>query len=681
MKKKFMFVLVGLMLVFLFGLTSDSHSITVDPIKIEALVGDKGTVKANIIEESLKNQVLEYTSEDSNIISIDAEGNWEAKAVGNTQLTVSLKSTPEPVTENISVKISSQKNNITGYSLTDVVPDPALKAAINQSLSRPDTTDITIEDLEGLTSLYLDGPYEINSTDPRITSLEGLQYATNLTDFSINFGDLSNPDSLAPISNLTSLKSLGLLFCYLTPDSLHHLVNLTNLDSLYLAYNRLDNLDGLEPLFEAKLQQFQNDPNTESFYFSANHNPTTDFSGVKPYFEYIKEWRIADGYPAEQAEVIAANSAMTSISPKPYEIMSMLDPNWETNIGWGMDFTPIKLPDIWSLRVNEASSQEKNRIPVKEAITDFNGEMAAFGVQYDWKEDITYSSLNFPMYIRIDNMFDLSNTITNGSNNLSPWTDTVEDYFTLETRDSFDYPGETEYYYKGRDYNIIPYNPHATGASDRQDTVLSPDGYILTYYYFEFKNFNDPVLLPGSTEFYYPNSFKNTADSTTITLASSPVLRESNIPIMNSLSNIVYEQVINWINPEPPVLNGLTNISITAGTAFDPLAGITASDPTQDGDNPDGTTPKDITSSIVIVSGSVDINTPGTYKISYKVVSPYGLEATGERTITVVANGGSGTTTGGGGTLPSTGNMPFLILGLTLLSSGALVLLKRKINN
>ncbi|WP_162473784.1 immunoglobulin-like domain-containing protein [endosymbiont 'TC1' of Trimyema compressum] len=33
----------------------------------------------------------------------------------------------------------------------------------------------------------------------------------------------------------------------------------------------------------------------------------------------------------------------------------------------------------------------------------------------------------------------------------------------------------------------------------------------------------------------------------------------------------------------------------------------------------DGLTPKDITSSIVIVSGSVDINTPGTYVIVYKV--------------------------------------------------------------
>ncbi|AMP19960.1 hypothetical protein AZF37_01070 [endosymbiont 'TC1' of Trimyema compressum] len=229
---------------------------------------------------------------------------------------------------------------------------------------------------------------------------------------------------------------------------------------------------------------------------------------------------------------------------------------------------------------------QKNRIPIKEAIIDFNGDKAIFGVDYNWKEDIGNSYISLPFYTRADEKFMYSNDLTNGYNNSSPWTDTVEDYFALETRASFDYPGETEYYYKGRDYNIVLYNPHATGSSDRQEPINTADGNIATCYYLEFKNFNDPVLLPGSTEYYYPNMFKNTADTTTITLSSRPFLKEMNIPIFNYSGSIVYKQVIHWINPEAPVIDGLTNIKITAGTLFDPLAGVTAYDPTRDGENP-----------------------------------------------------------------------------------------------
>ena len=148
------------------------------------------------------------------------------------------------------------------------------------------------------------------------------------------------------------------------------------------------------------------------------------------------------------------------------------------------------------------------------------------------------------------------------------------------------------------------------------------------------------------------------------------------IPLYNSFNNVVYNQVIQWINPEAPVIDGLTNSTITVGAVFDPLAGVTAYDPTRDGDNPEGTTPKNLTGSIVIVSGSVDINTPGTYTLVYKVTSPYGIETTGERIITVVAsdNGGGGDSNGsgttGGGTLPSTGNGLLFMLGTLVIFTG-----------
>ncbi|AMP19958.1 hypothetical protein AZF37_01060 [endosymbiont 'TC1' of Trimyema compressum] len=94
-------------------------------------------------------------------------------------------------------------------------------------MSRPVDTDITVADLETLTSLSIYGPYKMGSTEPRVKSLEGLQYAVNLSMLNISNGDLSNPNSISAIANLVKLESLDLSFSNVTSDSLRYLVNLT----------------------------------------------------------------------------------------------------------------------------------------------------------------------------------------------------------------------------------------------------------------------------------------------------------------------------------------------------------------------------------------------------------------------------------------------------------------------
>ena len=276
------------------------------------------------------------------------------------------------------------------------------------------------------------------------------------------------------------------------------------------------------------------------------------------------------GLTEEEATIYAANELMRTISPTAFEMYEQLNPLWPDYAPWSHKFETTKLLDIWTLRVNKQSSPEKNRIPIKEALIYYNGNSMIFGVEYDWREDIG-TEVQLPYYTREDGLFVYINGLTNGHDNPSPWNDTIDNYFKLETRNSFDHPGEIEYYYEGRDYNIVPYNPHATGADDRQDPTLSANGLYNTVYYLEFKNFNDPEFIPDSTEFYYPNMFKNTGDTTTITLAARPYMAVGDIPLFNSYNSVVYNQVIHWINPEAPILDGLTNTTITAGTAFDPL--------------------------------------------------------------------------------------------------------------
>ena len=83
--------------------------------------------------------------------------------------------------------------------------------------------------------------------------------------------------------------------------------------------------------------------------------------------------------------------------------------------------------------------------------------------------------------------------------------------------------------------------------------------------------------------------------------------------------------------PEPevntaPMLNGVVNMTITLGTAFDALAGVSATDK-EDGDVTDK----------IQVSGSVDTNVEGAYTLTYTVADSQGLTTTATRVITVKA--------------------------------------------
>ncbi|WP_420812227.1 immunoglobulin-like domain-containing protein [Photobacterium salinisoli] len=73
-----------------------------------------------------------------------------------------------------------------------------------------------------------------------------------------------------------------------------------------------------------------------------------------------------------------------------------------------------------------------------------------------------------------------------------------------------------------------------------------------------------------------------------------------------------------------PVLSGVSDVIVLQGEAFDPLAGVSASDE-EDGD---------LTASVT-VSGQVDVNTIGSYVLTYSVSDADGLNAEAERTVTV----------------------------------------------
>ena len=170
----------------------------------------------------------------------------------------------------------------------NVVPDPELKKTINNELGRAEDMDVTAADLESLNSIYYEGPYEENSTEPRLSSLEGLQYAINLNSFGFTFADFSNPDALAPIANLVDIEGIDIANCKLTSDSLHYFTKLVNLEYLHLPGNQIRSLIPLEPFLQGQLERYYATPHPEdfSFDFYFSRNPISDFQGWKTLLNY-----------------------------------------------------------------------------------------------------------------------------------------------------------------------------------------------------------------------------------------------------------------------------------------------------------------------------------------------------------------------------------------------------------
>lgn len=82
----------------------------------------------------------------------------------------------------------------------NVIKDKNLKAAINTSLKRDISSDITKEDLEGVK--------EILAPSNHIRSLEGLQYANNLEVLELAENEIIDA---SPIKDLKNLKVVGLI--------------------------------------------------------------------------------------------------------------------------------------------------------------------------------------------------------------------------------------------------------------------------------------------------------------------------------------------------------------------------------------------------------------------------------------------------------------------------------------
>lgn len=116
------------------------------------------------------------------------------------------------------------------------IPDEGLEREIRGALGKPEG-ELTCEDLTSLRGL--------DASEADIESIEGLQFAVNLTELDLRENDISD---ISPLANLTDLTSLNLGENGTNLSDIRPLANLTSLNKLTLFSNDISNLSSLEGL-------------------------------------------------------------------------------------------------------------------------------------------------------------------------------------------------------------------------------------------------------------------------------------------------------------------------------------------------------------------------------------------------------------------------------------------------
>ena len=220
------------------------------------------------------------------------------------------------------------------------IPDPSLRAVIEEALGKDAGTTITVPEMEKLPHIF--------AFDAQIRDLTGLEFATNLDGLWLADNMVSD---IAPLAGLTNLTSLGLGNNPITDISA--LAGLTNLKALNLAFNAITDISPLASL-------------TNLTDLTLAFNPITDISSLAG-LTNLKKLGL-DG------------NAITDISP-----LAGLTNLKALNLGYNTiaDISPLagltNLTDLW-LRSN--------------AITDISSLAGLTNLKQLWLENNVISDLS-----------------------------------------------------------------------------------------------------------------------------------------------------------------------------------------------------------------------------------------------------------------------------------------------
>ena len=150
----------------------------------------------------------------------------------------------------VAISVDPQTERIPGASV--YIPDPNLRAFIEENLGKIPNTPITVEEMTTLEVL--------RAEDKGISDLTGLESATNLGRLEIQGNQISD---LSPLAGLTKLKNLNFTRNEIT--NLSPLTGLKNLREIRISHNNIADLSPLARLSSLK-------------FFGSWGNPLSDLS-------------------------------------------------------------------------------------------------------------------------------------------------------------------------------------------------------------------------------------------------------------------------------------------------------------------------------------------------------------------------------------------------------------------
>ena len=530
------------------------------------------------------------------------------------------------------------------------IPDNNLKAELNKKIGQADGLPIYSSQLE-----QIRGKLTIVKKD--IQSLEGIQYCTNIQELDLrnnNISDLSPLGSLTnlqylnldnnklsnigPLGSLTNLNAL-----YLGNNKINDispLSSLTNLNTLGLGNNKLDDISSLSSLSKLKTLYLQSNiiSNISSLSSLTSLNTlnlnNNKINNVKPLSSLInlKTLTLDNNYIINIRDLkVLSNLTKLSISGQKHILESkdalykkkfkIENPIIDTN-GFVSNITQIsdngRYNNLDSSIEWENLTNDKNltfsfdeNISIGHAIGVFSGTVtqpvkiskSSYNVTYDSNGGSNVSQGS----VEEESLIQKPADPTKEGYTFAGWY-TDETFKTEWNFDTDKMPSKDITLYAKwnvNNYNVtydsnggtsVPQESVEYNAKVSKPTDPTKEGYTFAGWY------TDETF---KTEWNFDTDKMPSKD---ITLYAKWTLKWSG---MNNA----------------PVIN-VENKTIKAGTEFNPMDGVTATD-TEDGN---------LTNDIKIIENTVNTKKPGTYKVVYEVTDKQGAKTRKTITVTVLSN-------------------------------------------
>lgn len=243
----------------------------------------------------------------------------------------------------------------------------------------------------------------------------------------------------------------------------------------------------------------------------------------------------------------------------------------------------IKISDFMDLDKNELKSAKLNTKDVN------------FFKEGNYKATISYKDKDYDIKVKVKDTVAPKITV---SDNITVQTNTplhMSDIITNVTELS----GNIDASFKDKPKSESTDNTESVSATENTESTESSSASVIAVGGCNLKH-NDEITYTKSGD--YDNTITVTDDAG------------------NSTDIDIKISVI-----DAPSINGISDKTVTVGDTVDYLSGVTATDGK-------GT---DITGNIEVDSSKVDVNTPGTYQITYKVTDSYGFSTGANCNITV----------------------------------------------